>query len=83
MKLRKFLADNHEVLKGKVMDWDFGRVKYQLQVLSSVKVQYKSRQLSWTKTNIDGLRADFEIVSFTVGKRSICRGLTLHLVTTG
>lgn len=81
MKLRNFLADNHEVLRGKILEWSFGRNEYQLEVLSSVKVHYRSKTLSWTRSDIASLR-DFEMVSLTARGRRLSSPATLYLVTT-
>ena len=81
MKLRNFLADNHEVLRGKILEWSFGKNKYQLEVLSSVKVQYRSKTLGWTRSDIVGLR-HFEVISLTARGRRLSSPATLYLVTT-
>lgn len=81
MKLRKFLTDNHEVLKGKVIEWSFGKLQYQLEVLSSVRVHYRSKTLGGTRSDIVGLR-DFEMISLTARGRRLTSPATLYLVTT-
>ncbi len=80
MKLKKLLLENHEVLKGKIIDWDFGAASYQLEVLSSVRVQYRIKGRDWTRTDIVALR-DFKMISLEVKRRSLCHGVKLYLVT--